>query len=107
MTVWYAEAYAPAYQSHSHRIKSAKCRINTVVSPDDGHIVAQNMWRLTNILSINVLRKNCAPSWHYLQEQFQMFSTIQYSQKLSNSEEKLLHAVTTFNRSSNWIYSTS
>ena len=29
--------------SHPHRITSTKCRINTVVSPDDGHIVAQNM----------------------------------------------------------------
>jgi hypothetical protein len=26
-----------------HRITSAKCRKNTVVSPDDGHIVARNM----------------------------------------------------------------
>jgi len=29
--------------SHPHRITSTKCRINTVVSPDDGHIVAQNI----------------------------------------------------------------
>jgi hypothetical protein len=29
--------------SHPHRITSTKCRINTVVSPDDGHIVARNM----------------------------------------------------------------
>ena len=26
-----------------HRITSAKCRVNTVVSPDDGHIVGRNM----------------------------------------------------------------
>jgi len=32
-------------------------------SPDDGHIVAQNMWRL-----INILRLNCATSWLYLQD---------------------------------------
>ena len=25
------------------RITSTKCRINTVISPDDGHIVARNM----------------------------------------------------------------
>jgi len=49
--------------SHPHRITSTKCRINTVVSPDDGRIVARNMWRL-----INILRINCAPSWLYLQE---------------------------------------
>jgi len=24
---------------HPHRVKNTKCRINTVVSPDDGHIV--------------------------------------------------------------------
>jgi len=36
---------------------------NTVVSPGDGHIVAQNMYRL-----INILRINCAPSWLYLQD---------------------------------------
>jgi len=29
--------------SHPHRITSANCRINTVVSPDDGSIVARNM----------------------------------------------------------------
>ena len=29
--------------SHPHRITSTKGRINTVVSPDDGHIVARNM----------------------------------------------------------------
>jgi len=49
--------------SHPHRMTSTKCRINTVVSPDDGHIVAWNIQRLTNILRIN-----CAPSWLYLQD---------------------------------------
>jgi len=29
--------------SHPHRITSTKCRTNTVVSPDDGPIVARNM----------------------------------------------------------------
>jgi len=49
--------------SHLHRITSTKCRINIVVSPDDGHIVARNMYRLTNILRIN-----CTPSRLYLQD---------------------------------------
>jgi len=31
------------HTSHPYRITSTKCRINTVVSPDDGHIVARNM----------------------------------------------------------------
>jgi len=29
--------------SQPHRITSTKCRISTVVSPDDGHTVARNM----------------------------------------------------------------
>jgi len=29
--------------SYPHRITSTKRRINTVVSPDDGHIIARNM----------------------------------------------------------------
>ena len=29
--------------SHPYRIQSTKCRINTVISLDDGHIVARNM----------------------------------------------------------------
>jgi len=28
--------------SHSHRITSIKCRLNTVVSPDEWHVVARN-----------------------------------------------------------------
>jgi len=28
---------------YPHRITSTKCRTNTVVSPDDGHIVTRNM----------------------------------------------------------------
>jgi hypothetical protein len=39
--------------SHPYRITSTKCRINTVASPDDGHIVAKNMYRQ----EINILRK--------------------------------------------------
>jgi len=40
----YAGFIPPCIQdSHSHRIACTKCRINTVVSPDDGLIVARNM----------------------------------------------------------------
>ena len=60
MTVWYAQCIP---DSHPHRITSTKCRTNTVVAPDDGHIVARNMQRLINILKIN-----SAPSWFYLQD---------------------------------------
>jgi len=34
---------------------NTKCSIDTVISPDDGHIVARNMYRK----EINVLRKVC------------------------------------------------
>jgi hypothetical protein len=54
------------FLSTCFRITSAKCRMNTAVSPDDGHIVARNMQRLINILRINILRTNYAPSRHYL-----------------------------------------
>ena len=29
--------------SHSHRVTNTKYHIDTVISPDDGHIVARNM----------------------------------------------------------------
>ena len=38
---------------HPHRVTNTKCRIDTVISPDDGHIVARNMPRK----EINILRK--------------------------------------------------
>jgi len=39
--------------SHPHRVTNTKCHINTIVSPDDGHIVARSMYRK----DINILRK--------------------------------------------------
>jgi len=33
---------------------------HTVVSPDDGRIVARNMYKMINILRINILRINYA-----------------------------------------------
>jgi len=46
MTVWYAEwneipRCIP--DSHPHRVINIKRRIDTVISPDDGHIVARNI----------------------------------------------------------------
>jgi hypothetical protein len=38
--------------SHLYRVKNTKCRIGTVFSPDDEHIIARNMYRK----SINILR---------------------------------------------------
>ena len=39
--------------SHPYRITSTKCRINTVISPDDGRIVVRNILRK----EINIVRK--------------------------------------------------
>jgi len=39
--VWYAGCTCVP-DSHPYRITSTKCLINTVVSPDDEHIVARN-----------------------------------------------------------------
>jgi hypothetical protein len=49
--------------SHPYRITNTKCRVDTVISPDYGHMVARNMKRL-----INILRINFSPSWVYLQD---------------------------------------
>jgi len=40
MTVWFAGCKP---DSHPHRVTNTKCRIDTIISPDDGHIVARNM----------------------------------------------------------------
>ena len=39
--------------SHAHRVTNTKCRADTVISPDDGHIVVRNLYRK----EINILRK--------------------------------------------------
>ena len=42
--------------SHLHRVTNTKSRIDTVISPDDGHIVARNMYRKEkNILTLRLL----------------------------------------------------
>jgi hypothetical protein len=42
-TVWCAGWPPCTPDSHPHRITSNECRMNTVVSPDDGPVVARNM----------------------------------------------------------------
>jgi hypothetical protein len=54
--------------SHTYRITITKCCINTVVFPDDGHDVSQNMQKLINILRNKHTKKNSAPSWLYVQD---------------------------------------
>jgi len=43
MTVWYAGAYAPAYQTVIYTVTQTRCRIDTINSPDNGHTAAGNM----------------------------------------------------------------
>ena len=45
------------------RITSIKCCINTVVSPDDEHNHTQHVEKRNKHT-----KKNCAPSWLYLQD---------------------------------------
>jgi len=55
MTVCYAgwNSTLHSRQSSTQSDKYNKCRIDTVISPDDRHIVARNMYRK----EINILRK--------------------------------------------------
>ena len=39
--------------SQLHGVTNTKCRIDTIISPDDGKIVARSTWRK----EINILRK--------------------------------------------------
>ena len=49
--------------SYPYRVTNTRCLLGTVISPDDGHIVARKHVEKSN----NILRKNCAPSWLHLQ----------------------------------------
>jgi len=40
MNVWYAGCVT---DDHPHRVTNTRCSTNTVISPDDRHIVARNM----------------------------------------------------------------
>jgi len=40
MNVWWAGCVP---DSHLHIVINTNCRIDTVISPDDGHIVARNL----------------------------------------------------------------
>jgi len=42
MTAWYAGANCTP-NGHLNRVTYTRCSIDTINSPDDGHVVAQNM----------------------------------------------------------------
>jgi hypothetical protein len=60
MTVW----YVGWNESHPYTITNTKCRIDTVISLDDAHMVARKNREQKEMNT----KKNCAPSWLYLQE---------------------------------------
>jgi hypothetical protein len=75
MTVWYAGwdetiTFIPPCISDGHpqRVTNTRRRIDRVISPYHGHIVARNMSRI----EINIERRNCAPGWFYLQDYTRM-----------------------------------
>jgi hypothetical protein len=49
--------------SHLHRLINTKCRIDTVISPDDGHVVVRRVEKINKHT-----KKNCAQIWFYLQD---------------------------------------
>jgi hypothetical protein len=44
-------------------VTNTKCRIDTVISPDDGHSHPKHVEKRNKHI-----KKNCAPSWLYLQD---------------------------------------
>jgi hypothetical protein len=56
-----------------------KCCINTVVSADDGHSCPKHVEQRNKHI-----KKNCAPSWLYLQDQYKtLILTLQLKQLFS------------------------
>jgi hypothetical protein len=93
MTVWYAGwMISPRIpDSHPHRGTNTKCRINTVISPDDGHIVVPKHVEKRN----KHTKKNYAPSWLYLQdyktEAMFVFDLVHVSLQSQNKHESLIY----------------
>jgi len=60
----------PADQTPTIQSDKYQCRIDTIISPDDGHMVAQNMWRREiNVLSriVHLVGFICKINNHFLQ----------------------------------------
>ena len=50
---WQSGMHGGIPDSHPYRVTNTRCRIGTVFSPDDGHIVARNIYSK----AINILKK--------------------------------------------------
>ena len=46
MTVWCAGGSTCTPKVHLYRVTYTRCRIDTINSPDDGHMDARNMYRI-------------------------------------------------------------
>jgi hypothetical protein len=51
------------FVTHPHRVTNTKCRIDTVISPDDGHSHPKHVEKRNKHT-----KKNCARIWLYLQD---------------------------------------
>ena len=54
--------YAITGICHLYRVTNTRCRICTVFSPDDGHIVCPKLVQKNN----KHVKEICGPSWFYL-----------------------------------------
>jgi len=52
-SLWMTDMVGGMHTSHPHTVTNTKRRIDTAISPDDGHIVVRNMYRK----EINILKK--------------------------------------------------
>ena len=95
MTVWYPPCIP---HSHPHRITSTKCRINTAVSPDDGHSYLKHV----EIDKLSVKKQGIADRPVYIKVIFRKICPILYPipklfrgnlarNVLSNFAKKLTH----------------
>jgi len=66
MTAWYA------YQTVIQRVTNTKCRIDTVISPDDGHIVTWQMALFTRLCTSLCHRNNLPKAIRYYKTTWHM-----------------------------------
>jgi hypothetical protein len=86
-------------------VKNTKCRIDTVISPVDGHSHPKHVEKRNKHA-----KKNCAPSWLYLQDHTRMHGqqNIKFMNPvlLASFQTEILvlknHAVTTYSPASGY-----
>jgi hypothetical protein len=63
MTVWCADVQNFTPDGHLYRVTYTRCGIDTINSPDDGHMAARNTYRI----EINIHEKGIVRQVGYLQ----------------------------------------